>query len=124
MSTTTGRTVLGLVMARIIDPLVEVRPDSTVADAHRLMCQRGAPALPVLAGTRQVGSITLKTASSFGLEAGVTLVRDAMDSPLPELDESATFEEVESAVARSGAALITRDDFPIGLLTASDVRLA
>jgi predicted transcriptional regulator len=88
------------------------------------MRQRGAPALPVLAGTRQLGSITLETAGSFGFEAGATLVRDVMDGPLPELDESAGFEEVESAIARSGAVLITREDFPIGLLTASDVRQA
>jgi predicted transcriptional regulator len=124
MAPTADRTALGLVMARIIDPLAGVRPGASVADAHRLMLQRGAPALPVLEGTHQIGSITLETAGSFGFESGATLVRDVMEGPLPELDESTAFETVASVIAGSGAALITREDFPIGLLTEDDVRRA
>lgn len=112
---------LDLVAARIIDPLVSVRPNAAIADAHRLMRQRGAPALPVIDGTTQVGSVTLVTAESIGFEGSATLVRDVMDPPLPQLDEHAARSAVAEAIERDGAVLITRDQHPLGLLAADDL---
>ena len=115
-------TALDLVIARTIDPLASVRLTAAVCDAHRLMIQRGAAALPVLDGTHAVGSISLVTAASLGFEGGATLVRDVLEPPLPELDESASTEDVARAVAIAGAVLILRGSFPLGLLTAADLR--
>ena len=115
-------TALDLVIARIIDPLPSVRLTAAVCDAHRLMIQRSTAALPVLDGTRAVGSISLVTAASLGFEGGATLVRDVLEPPLPELDESASVEAVARAVDTAGAVLILRGSFPLGLLTAADLR--
>jgi predicted transcriptional regulator len=113
---------LDLVIARIIDPLVAVRPTSAVVDAQRLLHQRLAPALPVIEGTTQVGSISAETADSLGYEGGALLVREVMEPPLGELDEHATLADVAAAIALGGAVLVTRESFPIGLLSAEDVR--
>lgn len=115
-------TALGLVIARTIDPLASVRLTTAVCDAHRLMIQRSATALPVLDGTRAVGSISLVTAESLGFEGGATLVRDVLEPPLRELDESASIEAVARAIDATGAVLILRGSFPLGLLTATDLR--
>ena len=115
---------IDLVAARIIDPLVAVRPTTSVADAHRSMWSRRATRLPILDGTHAVGSISLITVASLGFEAGATLVRDVMDEPLPELDESAGLDAIAAAIAASEAVLIVRDSFPIGLLTEADLRRA
>jgi predicted transcriptional regulator len=115
-------TALGLVIARTIDPLASVRLTTAVCDAHRLMIQRSATALPVLDGTRAVGSISLLTAESLGFEGGATLVRDVLEPPLPELDETASTDAVARAIKTTGAVLILRGLFPLGLLTAADLQ--
>jgi predicted transcriptional regulator len=117
------RTAIDLVVARIIDQLVSVRPTTSVADAHRAMWQRRATRLPVLEGTRAVGSISLVTVASLGFEGGAILVRDVMDAPLPELDEHASVAAVADAIAAADAVLVLRESFPIGLLTEADLRL-
>ena len=101
---------------------MSVRSTSAVADAQRLLHQRQAPALPVIDGTTQVGSISSETAESLGFEGGALLVRDVLEPPLAELDEHAPLVDVAAAVAAGGAVLVTRDSFPIGLLTAEDLR--
>ena len=113
-------TALDLVAARIIDPIASTRPCSSVADALLEVRSRSTPSLPVIDSGRQVGSVSVSTLEALALEEGALCVRNVMDAPLPELDETASEDEVRRQLALYGAVVVTRQSFPIGLLTAED----
>ncbi len=117
-------TALDLVAARIIDPLSYARPGAAAADALRELRSRRTPALPVIDSGRQVGSVGAAMLEAVAAEEGAVCVRNVMDGPLPELDETATVDDVREMMSRAGAVVVTRERFAIGLLTSEDVDMA
>ncbi len=123
-SVNTTRPRVSEIMSR---PIVSVSRMQLVRDAVDLMKKRGYSQLPVLDGTRGVGSISEKTildraARGEPLESLLNnRVRDIMDSPLPTVNEDTPLEMVLGLLQGNYGVLVTKGENAIGILTKSDI---
>jgi predicted transcriptional regulator len=123
-SVDTSRPRVSEIMSR---PVISVSRTQLVRDAVDLMKRRGYSQLPVLEGTRSVGSISEKTildraARGEPLESLLSnRVRDIMDSPLPTVNEDTPLEFVLGLLQGNYGVLVTKGDAAIGILTKSDI---
>ncbi len=123
-SVDTSRPRVSDIMSR---PIIAVSRTQLVRDAVDLMKRRGYSQLPVLEGTRSVGSISEKTildraARGEPLESVLNnRVRDIMDSTLPTVNEDTPLEFVLGLLQGNYGVLVTKGDAAIGILTKSDI---
>jgi len=123
-SVDTSRPRVSEIMSR---PVISVSRTQLVRDAVDVMKRRGYSQLPVLEGTRSVGSISEKTildraARGDPLEALLNnRVRDIMDSPLPTVNEDTPLEFVLGLLQGNYGVLVTKGESAIGILTKSDI---
>jgi len=123
-SVDTSRPRVSEMMSR---PIISVSRMQLVRDAVDLMKKRGYSQLPVLDGTRCVGSISEKTildraARGEPLESLLNnRVRDIMDSPLPTVNEDTPLEMVLGLLQGNYGVLVTKGENAIGILTKSDI---
>jgi len=123
-SVDTSRPRVSEIMSR---PVISVSRTQLVRDAVDLMKRRGYSQLPVLEGTRSVGSISEKTildraARGDPLESLLNnRVRDIMDSPLPTVNEDTPLEFVLGLLQGNYGVLVTKGESAIGILTKSDI---
>jgi predicted transcriptional regulator len=68
-----------------------------------------------------VGSVDLWTLEALAPEEGALAVRHAMSPPMPEVDERAAEREVAGLLGTFTEILVTREGFPLGLLTRRDL---
>ena len=123
-SVDTSRPRVSEIMSR---PVIAVSRAQFVRDAVDLMKRRGYSQLPVLEGTRSVGSISEKTildraARGEPLESLLNnRVRDIMDSSLPTVNEDTPLEFVLGLLQGNYGVLVTKGDSTVGILTKSDI---
>lgn len=108
-------------------PILSVSRMQLVREAVDLMKKRGYSQLPVIEGTRSVGSISEKTildraARGEPIESLLNnRVRDIMDSPLPAVSEDTPLEMVLGLLQGNYGVLVTKGENAIGILTKLDI---
>ena len=91
--------------------LVTLAPDATVVEAIRIMRDLEVSQIPVLRGDRIVGTIREDQVIDLLLhtpERKDGPVEAVMEDPLPELDEDAPVDQLQSLLVRGGSAVIVR----------------
>ena len=108
-----------------VPALVSVPPTSTVRQALKLMATHDVSQLPVMDGTRCVGSVDETTLTAKGLENTRLLdwtVADVMDGPLPVADIREPVEQVAKVLSKHNPAVLVQDNGHLaGIVTRSDV---
>ncbi len=123
-SVQTSRPRVSEIMSR---PVLSVSRTQFVREAVDLMRKKGFSQLPVLDGTRCVGSISEKTildraAQGEPLDSVLNYrVRDIMDSPLPLVNDDMPLDMVLGLLQGNYGVLITKGENTIGILTKSDI---
>jgi len=91
--------------------IVTLARDATVADAIRIMRDLEVSQIPVVDGERIVGTIREDQVIDLLLHAPERKdgpVDEVMEDPLPEIDEDASVEDLQSLLVRGGSAVIVR----------------
>lgn len=106
-------------------PLISVAPDAKAIEAVRLMEKHDVSQLPVLEGSRNVGSVSEVTLIKL-LHDGADLherpVREVMARPLPEVDELLDAgEPYRLLLAGYGGVVVTRKGTAVGFLARIDL---
>jgi cystathionine beta-synthase len=105
--------------------LVVVDRDQTVRDALALITGHDVSQLPVLDEGRNVGSVAEETLMARVLEDPAILdrgVTELMGEPFPEVDATATLEEVARRLTRATPAAVVRHDGSlVGIITRYDL---
>lgn len=120
-----GRTIRELLASRPDRPeLVAVSPETTVEDAIELLRRHGISQLPVLDGTRVVGSIQESSLLKALMDGGSAnrRVSELMGRPYAVVDESESLSKVSDALLRGeGAVILAKHGNPSGVLTKIDL---
>jgi len=105
--------------------LVTLAPTDTVVDAIRIMRDLEVSQIPVLSDGRIIGTIREDQVIDLLLHASERKdgpVESVMEDPLPELDEDASVDALQSLLARGGSAVIVhRADGTRDILTKYDL---
>jgi acetoin utilization protein AcuB len=105
---------------------VVVSSDRTLAEAHRLMRERGIRHLPVVDRGRLVGIVSQRDLYLLetlrGVDAARELVEEAMSSEPFVVGPDAALDEVAEAMAvhRHGSALVVEKTALVGIFTTTD----
>lgn len=111
-------------------PLFSVAVDQSVAEARKRMDQHSLRHLAVLRGENLVGVVSdrdLCLLEGFlGANASAVPVEEVMSSPAYAVDESTSAQEVFEMMARRrlGAAIVSREGVPHGIVTSVDAMSA
>jgi predicted transcriptional regulator len=102
--------------------VILVKSGETVLKASEIMIRNAVSQLPVLDGSRVVGTITEQgivrnLRSSLASEK----VYKVMDPPLPEVQEDTGIEAVRAILERSPGLLVKKGDEAVGIITRSDL---
>ena len=123
-STHDVRRLVGDIMSK---PVVSVSRMQLVRDAVELMRKKGYSQLPVVDGSRGVGSISEKTILDHA-ERGESLdavlnyrVRDIMDPPMAVVNEDTPLDFVLGLLQGSYGVLVAKGENTVGILTKSDI---
>ena len=105
--------------------VVSVAPGQTVRQALRLMALHDVSQLPVMDGSRCVGSVADWSLSARGLDDPKVLdrtVSDVMDGPFPVVDADQPVDSVVKLLSKSNpAVLVQRGGAVAGIVTRSDM---
>lgn len=118
-----GKTTVAQHMS--VSPVV-IGSDRTLADAHRVMRERGIRHLPVVDGGRLVGLVSQRdlylAEALAGVDPATDSVREAMTAEPYVVDPGAALEQVATTMAerKLGAALVVDRGSVIGLFTTTD----
>jgi predicted transcriptional regulator len=118
------RPLVSDVMSR---PVVSVSRMQLVRDAVDLMRKKGYSQLPVVDGSRGIGSISEKTildraAKGESLDSVLnSRVRDIMDPPLAMVNDDTPLDLVLGLLQGSYGVLVSRGENTVGILTKSDI---
>ncbi len=104
-------------------PVIYVSPDDDVRKAIELMLEHGISQLPVLDGSRPVGSVTEDSIVRLILERKFEdlKVADIMGSPFPAISEDSPLSSVVSLLIEFPAVLVVSGDRVVGIITKHDV---
>jgi cystathionine beta-synthase len=105
--------------------LVSVAPAAAVRQALNLMATWEVSQLPVLDEGRQVGAVTEGALMTKALGQPALLdrpVRELMEAPFPEVDETTALDRLAPVLSHeSAAALVTRDGMLVGIVSRYDL---
>jgi predicted transcriptional regulator len=102
--------------------VIFAKTDESVLEASEIMVRNAVSQLPVLDGSRAVGTITEQgivrnLRSSLAREK----VSSVMDPPLPEVQEDTSIGPVRAILERSPGVLIKKGKETVGIITRSDL---
>ena len=103
-----------------------IRPDATLAEAHKVMREHQIRHLPVLDGGQLVGMLTdrdLRMVEAFkDVDPRTLPISDAMSQEVYTVSPDAPLDEVarEMAAKKYGSAVVMQNDKVVGVFTAVD----
>ncbi len=106
--------------------IISVKPNTAVREAASIMRRKNISQIPVMDDNVSVGSVSEKTILEMvtgGNTENISLtpVKDIMEEPFPQIDESSPVSVVSLLLEYNPAVIITEKGKPSGIITKSDM---
>jgi predicted transcriptional regulator len=102
--------------------VIVAKPNENVLKASEAMVRNAVSQLPVLDGSRVVGTITEESIiRNLRSNLADEKVRNVMDSPLPTVTEETSIDTVRMMLERNAGVLVTKGREVVGIITRSDL---
>ncbi|MBN2518590.1 MAG: CBS domain-containing protein [Candidatus Altiarchaeota archaeon] len=105
-------------------PVAYCKSSDTLKKVVYTMESRGISQMPVMEGSKPIGSVTdtklVQILSKKGARASSRKIKDVMDKSFPNLDMEEPLDKVLSLLANSSAVLVTRGGHIAGIITKAD----
>jgi predicted transcriptional regulator len=102
--------------------VIVAKPNENVLKASEAMVRNAVSQLPVLDGSRVVGTITEESIiRNLRSNLADEKVRNVMDSPLPTVTEETSIDTVRMMLERNAGVLVTKGREVVGIITRSDI---
>jgi predicted transcriptional regulator len=111
----------------MVREVITASPESSVADAIKIMSKKAISQLPIVSGSEVVGSLSEKIlveriAKGSGLEVVMKQqVKDIMDHAFPSVSQDSPLDMVAKMLNYTGAVLIYHGGRTAGIITRSDL---
>ena len=105
-------TAKDIIESKIDSALVAIKKDMSIKDAIKVLTKEGISQLPVMDGTKMVGSITDTKLLELLLEDGASAserIENVMDQPLQFVALDNTLDVLASLITKDHKALLVRD---------------
>lgn len=102
--------------------VIFARPSESILRISDVMVKNAVSQLPVLDGSRVVGTITEESIiRNLRSDLAEERVRNVMDPPLPKVSEEATVDTARTILEKGPGVLVTRGREVVGIITRSDL---